>query len=74
MKLSGIEKLATGIPGFDLISSGGLPKNRMTLVAGTSGSAKTVLPRSSWRRGFSGSAKAASSSHSRIRRTTSAAT
>jgi circadian clock protein KaiC len=38
-----IEKLETGIPGFDHISNGGLPKFRTTLVAGTAGSAKTVL-------------------------------
>jgi circadian clock protein KaiC len=38
-----IEKLETRIPGFDHISSGGLPKGRTTLVAGTSGSAKTVF-------------------------------
>ena len=38
-----VEKLPTGIPGFDQISSGGLPKNRTTLVAGTAGSGKTVL-------------------------------
>lgn len=38
-----IEKLETGIPGFDLISSGGLPKGRTTLVSGTAGSAKTVF-------------------------------
>lgn len=40
---SGIEKLATYIPGFDHVSCGGLPKGRTTLVAGTSGSAKTVF-------------------------------
>ena len=34
---SGIEKLRAGIPGFDLISLGGLPKGRTTLVAGTAG-------------------------------------
>lgn len=39
----GIEKVKTHIPGFDLISDGGLPKNRTTLVSGTSGSAKTVF-------------------------------
>jgi circadian clock protein KaiC len=39
----GVEKLATGIPGFDIIAEGGLPKNRSTLVAGTAGSAKTVF-------------------------------
>jgi len=38
-----IEKLETGIPGFDFIAGGGLPKGRTTLVSGTSGSAKTVL-------------------------------
>jgi len=42
-KRSAIEKLKTGIPGFDLISDGGLPKYRTTLISGTSGSAKTVL-------------------------------
>ena len=31
------------IPGFDLISYGGLPQNRSTLLSGTSGSAKTVM-------------------------------
>ena len=39
----GIAKLPTGIPGFDLITLGGLPKGRTTLVAGTAGSAKTVM-------------------------------
>ncbi len=39
----GIDKLPTGIPGFDLITLGGLPKGRTTLVAGTAGSAKTVM-------------------------------
>ncbi len=38
-----VEKIPTGIPGFDHISKGGIPKNRTTLVSGTSGSAKTVL-------------------------------
>ncbi|MCB1480945.1 MAG: circadian clock protein KaiC [Rhodobiaceae bacterium] len=38
-----IEKLPTGIPGFDQITTGGLPKNRTTVVAGTAGSGKTVL-------------------------------
>lgn len=35
--------METGIPGFDHISNGGLPKFRTTLVSGTAGSAKTVL-------------------------------
>ena len=38
-----IEKLPTGILGFDKIANGGLPKGRTTLIAGTSGSAKTVF-------------------------------
>ncbi|HIJ37754.1 MAG TPA: circadian clock protein KaiC [Rhodospirillaceae bacterium] len=38
-----IEKIETGISGFDLISNGGLPKGRTTLVSGTAGSAKTVF-------------------------------
>lgn len=38
-----VEKLATGVQGFDSIAMGGLPKGRTTLVAGTSGSAKTIF-------------------------------
>jgi circadian clock protein KaiC len=38
-----LEKLETGIPGFDHVAQGGLPKYRTTLVAGTAGSAKTVF-------------------------------
>ncbi|MCS6836658.1 MAG: circadian clock protein KaiC [Anaerolineae bacterium] len=38
-----VEKLPTGIPGFDHICNGGLPKGRTTLVTGTAGTAKTVL-------------------------------
>ena len=38
-----IEKLLTGIEGFDLVTNGGLPLGRSTLVSGTAGSAKTVL-------------------------------
>lgn len=43
MEGSPIQKLETHIEGFDHIASGGLPKGRTTLVAGTSGSAKTVF-------------------------------
>ena len=43
LELDYIEKLETGIPGFDFLSEGGLPKGRGTLIAGTAGSAKTVL-------------------------------
>jgi circadian clock protein KaiC len=38
-----IQKLATGIPGLEQISDGGLPKGRTTLVAGTAGSGKTLF-------------------------------
>jgi circadian clock protein KaiC len=38
-----LEKLPTGIPGFDHISNGGLPRGRTTLLSGTAGSAKTVF-------------------------------
>lgn len=38
-----VEKLRTGIVGFDSIANGGLPNGRTTLVAGTAGSAKTVF-------------------------------
>ena len=38
-----MEKLPTGMSGFDTVGFGGLPKGRSTLVAGTAGSAKTVF-------------------------------
>jgi circadian clock protein KaiC len=38
-----VPKIATHIEGFDLITEGGLPEGRTTLVAGTAGSAKTVF-------------------------------
>lgn len=38
-----IEKIPTGIPGLDLITNGGLPKARTTLVTGSAGSAKTIF-------------------------------
>lgn len=38
-----LPKLPTEIEGFDLISFGGLPKDRTVLVSGTAGSAKTVF-------------------------------
>lgn len=43
MTTNQIEKIETGIAGFDLIAEGGLPRNRATLIAGTAGSAKTVF-------------------------------
>lgn len=38
-----VGKLPTGIPGFDFVAEGGLPRERATLIAGTAGSAKTVF-------------------------------
>ncbi len=38
-----VPKIETGIPGFDLVTNGGLPKGRATLVSGSSGSAKTIM-------------------------------
>ncbi|AHG88253.1 circadian clock protein KaiC [Gemmatirosa kalamazoonensis] len=38
-----VTRLPTGIPGFDIIAGGGLPRQRATLVAGTAGSAKTIF-------------------------------
>lgn len=38
-----VTKLPTGIPGFDAISNGGIPRGRTTLLAGTAGSSKTVF-------------------------------
>lgn len=38
-----VQKLETGIAGFDLITKGGLPKGRTTLASGTAGSGKTVF-------------------------------
>lgn len=40
---SKIEKLPTGIDGFDGITMGGLPKGRTTLITGTAGSGKTIF-------------------------------
>lgn len=41
--VASLTKIATGIPGFDFIAAGGLPKGRTTLVAGTAGSGKTIF-------------------------------
>jgi circadian clock protein KaiC len=39
----GLEKVPTGIRGFDEITGGGLPKGRPTLIAGGAGSGKTLF-------------------------------
>lgn len=41
--LGGIQKVRTGIEGFDEISYNGLPYGRTTLVSGTSGTGKTLF-------------------------------
>ena len=38
-----LQKCPTGIKGFDEITEGGLPKNRITLIGGGTGSGKTLL-------------------------------
>ena len=38
-----LEKVDAGIEGFDIISEGGIPKRRATLIAGTAGSGKTIF-------------------------------
>src|SRR5471032_864228 len=38
-----LPKCLTGIKGFDEITEGGLPRNRTTLVCGSTGSGKTLL-------------------------------
>ncbi|HET6765454.1 MAG TPA: circadian clock protein KaiC [Longimicrobiaceae bacterium] len=42
-QVTSVPKHPTRIPGFDVVSEGGLPRSRATLVAGTAGSAKTVF-------------------------------
>lgn len=42
-KKNQILKCPTGIKGFDEITEGGLPKDRITLIAGNTGSGKTLL-------------------------------
>lgn len=42
-KVTGVEKIATRIAGFDHIAAGGLPQGRTTLVCGSAGSGKTVF-------------------------------
>jgi circadian clock protein KaiC len=43
MSLNPIEKVPTGVPGLDVITYGGVPEGRSTLVAGRSGVGKTIL-------------------------------
>jgi circadian clock protein KaiC len=38
-----VERIPSGIPGLEALTGGGLPRDRVTLVAGTAGSGKTIL-------------------------------
>jgi circadian clock protein KaiC len=38
-----VQRLPTGVGGLDLVTHGGLPERRLTLVSGTPGSGKTIL-------------------------------
>jgi len=41
--MSALKKLATGVPGLDILTHGGIPEGRATLIAGKSGTGKTVM-------------------------------
>ena len=41
--MSALKKLQTGVPGLDILTFGGIPQGRSTLIAGKSGTGKTVV-------------------------------
>lgn len=41
--MSALQKLETGVPGLDVLTLGGIPEGRSTLIAGKSGTGKTVV-------------------------------
>jgi len=41
--MSALKKIETGVPGLDRLTLGGIPEGRATLVAGKSGTGKTVM-------------------------------
>jgi len=41
--MSALKKLETGVPGLDTLTLGGIPEGRSTLIAGKSGTGKTVM-------------------------------
>jgi circadian clock protein KaiC len=53
-------KMSTGIPGLDSITRGGFPAGRAVVVAGTAGSAKTVLAAQFLRGGIEAASRACS--------------
>ncbi len=52
-----LERIEVGISGLDLITNGGLPQRRLTLVAGTAGSGKTVFAAQFVAAGISGASE-----------------
>ena len=41
--MSALKKIETGVPGLDRLTLGGIPEGRATLIAGKSGTGKTVM-------------------------------
>jgi circadian clock protein KaiC len=41
--MSALKKLETGVPGLDVLTLGGIPEGRSTLIVGKSGTGKTVI-------------------------------
>lgn len=41
--MSALKKLETGVPGLDVLTLGGIPQGRSTLISGKSGTGKTVV-------------------------------
>ena len=41
--MSALKKLETGVPGLDVLTMGGIPEGRSTLIVGKSGTGKTVI-------------------------------
>lgn len=41
--MAALTKIPSGLQGFDVISEGGLPEGRTTIIAGTAGSGKTIF-------------------------------
>ena len=41
--MTALKKIATGVPGLDILTLGGIPEGRSTLITGKSGTGKTVM-------------------------------
>src|SRR5215203_4804584 len=41
--MGSLKKLETGVPGLDVLTHGGIPEGRATLIVGKSGTGKTVI-------------------------------